>query len=130
MDCPWETARSAAHAGRLSAPRPQSYVRERLNAKRRVTAPPCRTGSFGSVKPPRERSVLFDHRSIGVDDLLAAVVAILGDMVATMHFAAGRIGGELHGLQRIVRKTHAAGGRGFAALGQGHGECPPRRYFF
>src|SRR5690348_1403060 len=70
--------------------------------------------------------VFVHHRSGVLDYLLAAVIAVLGDVMTAMDLATGRVGGELHLGQRVVRTPHATAGGGFAALGNGHDVSPEK----
>src|SRR5690606_12245947 len=89
---------------------------------------------FSQVWPPRRgsarepagaSSLLFvgDLR-LGLDHLLATVVAVGSDVVADVGFAGGRIGRQLLAGQRIVGATHATLGRGNAGLLDSHGLTP------
>src|SRR5690606_11649268 len=58
------------------------------------------------------------------DHLLAAVVAVGGDVVAQVGLARGRVGGQLLGGQGVMRAAHATAGRGNAGLLHSHGLAP------
>src|SRR5690606_1662062 len=79
-------------------------------------APPRRRGGRGSV--------FLDDLRLGHDHLLAAVVAVGGDVVAQVGLARGRVGGQLLGGQRVVGTTLATAGGGNAGLLDSHGIAP------
>ena len=63
---------------------------------------------------------------LGLDDLLAAVVAARADMVAQMHLAADRLDGERRIGQEVVRAVHAALGSRFLVLLNSHVSVTPQ----
>src|SRR5690606_17385257 len=77
----------------------------------------------GSVRT-RAGSVFFDGRYLGSGPLLAAVVAVGGDVVALVGCARVRVGSQLLGRERVVGSTHATTGRGDAGLLHSHGIAP------
>src|SRR5688500_16907770 len=82
------------------------------------------TASRRSARGDPCGSILFDDLGLGLDDLLAAVVAVRGDVVAQMGLARGRIGRQLLGAQGVVRAALAATGRGDAGFLHCHGIAP------
>src|SRR5690606_4419146 len=69
-------------------------------------------------------SVFLDHRGLGGDDLLAAVVTVSGHVVAQVDLAGGRVGRQLLGGQRVVRTALATAGRGDTGFLHSHGIAP------
>src|SRR5688500_3286070 len=59
--------------------------------------------------------------SLGLDDLLPAVVDVGADVMAQVHFARGRLRCERRGRERVVGPMHAALRRGFPVLRNCHG---------
>ena len=57
---------------------------------------------------------------LGLDDLLAPIVAIGADVVTQVHFARGGLDGNRRVFQVIVRTMHAALGRRLLVLLNGH----------
>src|SRR5690606_27176496 len=96
-----------------STPEPERAMLQTLTAPRR-----WRRGGRGSV--------FLDDLRLGHDHLLAAVVAVGGDVVAQVGLARGRVGGQLLGGQRVVRTTLATAGGGNAGLLHSHGIAPER----
>src|SRR5690554_270117 len=70
----------------------------------------------------REESVLVDDDGLGHDHLLAAVVAVGGDVVADVGLAGGRVGRQLAGGQAVMRAALAAAGGGNAGFLHSHGD--------
>src|SRR5690606_3602279 len=71
-------------------------------------------------------SVFVDDDGLGRDHLLAAVVAVGGDVVADVGLAGGRVGGQLLGRQAVVRAALATAGGGDAGFLHSHGNCSSR----
>src|SRR3546814_15505989 len=59
-------------------------------------------------------SIFLDDLGLGHDHLLAAVVAVGGDVVAPVGLARGRVGRQLLRGQGVMGAAHAAAGRGNA----------------
>src|SRR3546814_17569043 len=78
-------------------------------------------------RPPRSTrtDTLFPYTTL-FRSLLAAVVAVGGDVVAQVGLARGRVGGQLLGGQRVVGTTLATAGGGNAGLLHSHGIAPER----
>src|SRR5690606_13892874 len=84
----------------------------------------CGPMSPGPHAGPDAGSILVDDLGLRLDHLLAAVVAVGGDVVAQVGLARGRVGGQLLGREGVVRTTHATTGRGDAGLLHSHGIAP------
>src|SRR5699024_4842318 len=78
----------------------------------------------GRNRPLSKGSVFVDDGVGDIDHLAATVVAVLGDVMATMHLARGGVGGQLRGRELVVPAAHATGGRRTAAFGDGHDDSP------
>src|SRR5690606_10677425 len=63
-----------------------------------------------------------DDDGLGHDHLLAAVVAVGGDVVADVGLAGGRVGRQLAGGQAVMRAALAAAGGGNAGFLHSHGD--------
>src|SRR5690606_12012949 len=109
---------------RWSSPQPGHSVRRPCRGHRR-TLDGNRARGSARVSRRARRSLLFvgDLR-LGVDHLLATVVAVGGDVVADVGLAGGRVGRQLLAGQRIVGAAHATLGRGDAGLLDSHGVTP------
>src|SRR5690606_10616506 len=87
--------------------------------------PAARAGDAAVGRPARggtrEESIFLDEPGLRLDDLLAAVVAVGGDVVAQVRLARGRVGRQLLRRQRVVRTTLAAAGEGNAGFLHSHG---------
>src|SRR5690349_597137 len=75
-----------------------------------ASSPPTAATRLRKWARAHPASIFVNNRGGVLDDLLAAVIAVLGDVVAAMHFATGRIGGELYLGQCVVRTAHATAG--------------------
>jgi hypothetical protein len=64
--------------------------------------------------------------ALGLQDLLATVETVRGDVVTQMRFTSGRLDGQRRGGQEIVSAMHATLGRGFFVLLNGHVVTPKK----
>src|SRR5690606_32858394 len=92
--------------------------------------PAARAGDAAVGRPARggtrEESIFLDEPGLRLDDLLATVVAVGGDVVAQVRLARGRVGRQLLRRQRVVRTTLAAAGGGNAGFLHSHGGTPEK----
>src|SRR5262245_43683034 len=107
---------------RSGAPRPPRRACPRAaNPAPEIRTPaPCSScpSCVGDAHEPRALIVVVIERALpnyrpksvvlGLDDFLAAIEPVGGDVVATMDLARGRIGRQRVGFERVVGTTHTA----------------------
>src|SRR5690348_7130700 len=127
-------SRSALVTTRSGSALPVARMRAQVNVQfpslaRKKTRRRSQGAARGFAASWPTRSILVDDGLLVLDHLAAAVVAVLGDVVATMDLARRRVGGELDLVQCVVREAHAATRGGFATLCNGH-DGSPDEYFY
>src|SRR5271165_2275452 len=91
----------------------RSYAWALLRARRGKRVGPAAPG-----RSPRRKRLL--RVALGLDDLLAAIVAAGADVMAQVHFPADGLDGERRVGQEVVGATHAALRRRFLVLLNSH----------
>lgn len=79
------------------------------------------TNTIASRQPQSGKHSRF---GLGLDDLAPAVKTVWADVMTQMHFTRGRFDRNWRLLKMLVRAMHAAFGRRFLVLLDGHGATP------